>query len=265
MNNSPGTAAAAFIQASKRMGNNMVESRDDLGSRDSAPVAENQARPCQCKASDASWVLSNRTEPKCIFVDLGAADGNTFAQFLANDYGKLDSICPGGAENWEAILVEANPKFAGNMTALERLHPGKVRAFAKTAAYDCEAQIPFYLDLVNDAHNNWGSSIFANHPDVIRSGRTTVSIPTVNVNRVLAETAIEGDVVLVKIDIEGAEWDIFPCMAQSEAIGKINTVFIEIHPVRWSAQRTSEEEMREAIRRVVSKGVKIPAYRSPTL
>ena len=33
-------------------------------------------------ANNPSWKKTARTEPKCIFIDLGAADGNTFAKFL---------------------------------------------------------------------------------------------------------------------------------------------------------------------------------------
>ena len=33
-------------------------------------------------ANNPNWKKTARTEPKCIFIDLGAADGNTFAKFL---------------------------------------------------------------------------------------------------------------------------------------------------------------------------------------
>lgn len=33
-------------------------------------------------ANNAAWKTSERSEAKCIFIDLGAADGNTFAKFI---------------------------------------------------------------------------------------------------------------------------------------------------------------------------------------
>ena len=33
-------------------------------------------------ANNPNWKKTQRSEPKCIFIDLGAADGNTFAKFL---------------------------------------------------------------------------------------------------------------------------------------------------------------------------------------
>ena len=72
---------------------------------------------CSCEANSPSWKKTARTQPKCIFIDLGAADGNTFDSFIANDYGPVKN-CPHGGE-WEAILVEANPIFAQKLKALE--------------------------------------------------------------------------------------------------------------------------------------------------
>ena len=40
-----------------------------------------------------------------MFIDLGAADGNTFDSFLSNGYGPVKN-CPHGGD-WQAILVEA--------------------------------------------------------------------------------------------------------------------------------------------------------------
>merc|ERR1719409_1006068 len=62
--------------------------------------------PCQCVASDPSWKACTRTVPECVFIDLGAADGNSFNVFLSNGYGKV-AQCP--SVKWSAVLVEANP------------------------------------------------------------------------------------------------------------------------------------------------------------
>lgn len=59
-----------------------------------------------------SSLKSPRTEPKCVFIDLGAADGNTFDSFLANGYGPVKN-CP--HRQWQAILVEARKRNDGKM------------------------------------------------------------------------------------------------------------------------------------------------------
>mmetsp|Transcript_97120 Transcript_97120/g.313013 ORF Transcript_97120/g.313013 Transcript_97120/m.313013 type:complete len:188 (+) Transcript_97120:269-832(+) len=45
--------------------------------------------PCQCEANDPKWAPPTRNIPKCIFIDLGAADGNSFNAFLSNSYGPV--------------------------------------------------------------------------------------------------------------------------------------------------------------------------------
>mmetsp|Transcript_88671 Transcript_88671/g.286445 ORF Transcript_88671/g.286445 Transcript_88671/m.286445 type:complete len:132 (+) Transcript_88671:513-908(+) len=56
------------------------------------PALELEAKataPCQCEANDPKWAPPTRNIPKCIFIDLGAADGNSFNAFLSNSYGPV--------------------------------------------------------------------------------------------------------------------------------------------------------------------------------
>merc|ERR1719160_2252180 len=100
--------------------------------------------PCQCVAGMPTWLPSRRTVPKCVFIDLGAADGNTFKDFKNGVYGPVQN-CPSGGQ-WEATLVEANPRFEVPLKNLQVSYPGKVHAANSHAAYMCEAQTTFYLD-----------------------------------------------------------------------------------------------------------------------
>merc|ERR1719498_1615340 len=107
--------------------------------------------PCACDLNAGSWVATTRTQPKCIFIDLGAADGNTFRDFLNNRYGPVAN-CPSGGQ-WEATLVEANPRFNQKLKQVEAANAGKVHAKSSTAAYMCEAKTTFYLDTMSHEHN----------------------------------------------------------------------------------------------------------------
>lgn len=175
--------------------------------------------PCQCEANNPSWVSSGRTVPKCVFIDLGAADGNSFTQFLANAYGPVAN-CPSG--QWEAMLVEANPQFTPQLTAVANQYPGSVHTYASTAAYMCQAQTTFSID-PNATHNHWGSSMKTNH------GSTSVTVPTLNIVKLLAENVLPGDWVILKVDIEGAEYDLIPCLAQFQKANLLDIIFLEEH------------------------------------
>lgn len=226
-----------------------------------------QGPGCQCMPSNAAWAPPARTKPKCIFIDLGAADGNTFKKFLSDGFGHSpnDAAQCGRLGDYEALLVEANPRFDAALHALVSANPGKVRVIPSTAAYMCEGKTTFYLDTQNHDVNYWGSSMSPNHPDAAKSGYTKVTVPTLNLMKFLTENTIPGDFVILKMDIEGAEWDIVPCLAMSPIAPRINFFFVEKHPSSWSVTNPTEAQWSQAVGTLQKHGVQIPEYSSSTL
>lgn len=219
--------------------------------------------PCACEAMRNSWKACSRTVPRCVFIDLGAANGNSFRFFEANGFGPVGN-CP--SKQWKAVLVEANPAFDH---ALKELSSGfsndQMEVAASTAAYMCEAETTFFLDTINRQTNYWGSSMSSHHPDTQRSGLQKVTVPTRNLMRILYEETIPGDWVMVKMDIEGAEYDILPCLAVSPAASLIDRLYLEEHQVSWGNAGTSSEAMQNAKVVLKQRGVDIPPYFSWTL
>jgi len=210
--------------------------------------------PCQCQP-DGAWLPTTRTVPKCIFIDLGAADGNSFNQFLANAYGPVAS-CPSG--QWEALLVEANPQFTPALQAVAAQYPGSVHAYGSTAAYMCQGTTSFSID--PDATNNhWGSSMKTNH------GSTQVTVPTVNVAQLIAENVKKGDWVILKVDIEGAEYDVMPCLAQSSKATLLDIIFLEEHKWLQGSAAYTKPQYDAALASMKAAGISIPPYHSGTL
>lgn len=216
-----------------------------------------------CETSNPAWVACTRVPAKCIFIDLGAADGNTFATFLSGGFGPVHQ-CPSGGQ-WEAYLVEANPRFNTPLQELVAKYPGIVQAPLSTAVYSCEAETNFYLDTTNYGTNYWGSSLSTAHPDVQKSGLQEVPVHLMNLNRLLYENTIPGDWVMVKMDIEGAEWDILPCLSKAPAASLIDRLYIEEHSPAFSLMGTTPQEMQTAKALLKQRGVDIPEYYSPTL
>lgn len=224
------------------------------------------AVPCQCVPSDPSWKPCTRTVPRCVFIDLGAADGNSFGAFLKDSYGPV-AKCP--SMEWSAVLVEANPRFDAQLTAISNQQNGKINLMSSTAAYMCEAKTSFYLDTVNTAENFWGSSMNSEAPDVQKSGQQKVTVPTMNLNKILFEQTIAADWVMVKMDIEGSEFDVLPCMAKSASSSLIDRLYLEEHKhlpqSSWGMAGTTPQEFEDAKAALRAKGVDIPAYFSYTL
>eukprot|EP00931_Biecheleriopsis_adriatica_P101935 TRINITY_DN76983_c0_g1_i1.p1 TRINITY_DN76983_c0_g1~~TRINITY_DN76983_c0_g1_i1.p1 ORF type:complete len:250 (-),score=60.12 TRINITY_DN76983_c0_g1_i1:30-779(-) len=208
---------------------------------------------CTCEANNAAWTPTSRTTPKCIFIDLGAADGNTFAEFLEDDFGPVKN-CPHGGD-WEAFLVEANPMFTRKLNALEHNLAGKLHAFPQTAAFSCETTTSFFID-ADPTHNFWASSL----TNLVTVGQQKVTVPTINVNKFIAENILPDDYVLLKVDIEGAEYDVIPCLADFEKASLVDSLYLEEH--WWFQGRTAEQNatLLAAKEKLRAKNVAIPLY-----
>jgi len=211
--------------------------------------------PCQCEANNNNWVAPKRAEHRCVFIDLGAANGNSFQHFLQSGYGPI-SNCAGG--KWEALLVEANPEFTPALQAIATQYQGLVQSFTSTAAYMCEGKTSFSID-PDEAHNHWGSSMKG------AVGAQTVTVPTVNVMKLLAENVAPGDWVILKVDIEGAEYDLIPCLSQFAKANLIDVMFLEEHPNHQASSAYTVQEYATAKAYLQNLKISIPAYHSGTL
>merc|ERR1719203_2064383 len=97
-----------------------------------------------------------------------------------------------------------------------------------------------------------------NHPDAIKSGHQKVVVPTANLLKLIAENTIPDDYVIVKMDIEGAEWDILPCLAEDPIAQRIDRLFLEQHPKEWSVSQPAEDAIGISKVKLQQHGVDIP-------
>jgi len=251
-------------------GNSLLQVSDKRVSSHAGTMSLVNSPTCQCIANDPAWDTSvakfqtKLRDPKCIFIDLGAADGNTFWTFMKGGAGPVEH-CPSGGQ-WEAYLVEANPQFKEPLKNLEAQFPGKVHSFHSTAAWSCDSTTSFYID--NDVvHDHWGSSMNENAQGVVSSGpeRQQVTVPTINVVQLIAETVMPEDYVVLKVDIESAEYNVIPCLAQFNNASLVDTMYMEEHYWFTSVTDADKAAMAENKMKLISMGVVIPPYFSPTL
>lgn len=224
-------------------------------SRGQAPV-KGQVAPCQCETFNPAWKQCPRREPSCVFLDLGAADGDTLRAFTAGKYGEKAS-CPSG--KWTAKLIESNPAFEPQLQHIAREYGNHVTLATSTAGYMCEADATLYVDDGQHGRNGRRSALKSHWQNTL----STVQVKTMNLNRILYEETIPGDYVIVKMDIEGAEWDVIPCLSKSPMSNLVDALFVEKHGPEWGLAGTTEEDMTYALARLQQSGVWIPKnYRS---
>lgn len=112
--------------------------------------------------------------------------------------------------------VEGNPHFTPVLQKEEiqimNMVPRPVRHvhfLTEHVGAGIDGPTTLYLDTVNKKDNFWGSSVYNTHKDVVSSGGNTgVPVMGITLTRLLKETVIPGGHVMIKIDIEGGEYQL---------------------------------------------------------
>ncbi|KAJ4459665.1 putative translational elongation factor EF-1 alpha [Paratrimastix pyriformis] len=206
--------------------------------------------------SDDGAEIFGAPRPRHIFLDLGANIGDTTSGFL----GLTPPLSPEFEEPlfqfrnlssfWEVHLFEGNPRFLLRLKALQRTlrekHSLIIHCPVAVSAAS-QPSVPFYLDEVNPRENYWGSSLFRSHPNVGR----TVQVPAVGLSSFFREIgATKNDLILVKMDIEGAEYDVLKEILLDGSWQLISHLFLKFHyfepgsqdraaALRWIFQNTT--------------------------
>jgi FkbM family methyltransferase len=240
-------------------------------------VQDTSPPPCGCDKDSSAWRKPTRTTPSCFFFDFGASDGESFRAFL------------GQSSKWQfqfdtaafrphdcfVYLMDPNPKYESDLKRATTLLPtGQAMYLPGSAAYMCEkTNATFYLDVASQ--QGWGSSLDPEHESVKQTAaKSNIHVSLINILRLLQENTIPSDTVVVKLDIEGAEWDVLPCLANSSAASLIDTLYLESHceqnretKMKWCPSNgmaeNSEQVFRSSLASLKERGVHVPEYWSP--
>ncbi len=144
-----------------------------------------------------------------IFLDLGGNNGCSVRQFMQT---KSD------AKDWDIYSFEANPDLAKHFPVVHE-------TFINKAVWTYDGDITFWKS------NKTGSSTLL-HEKVVRYTTqhwTEMKVECIDFHKWLVEHIEQEDYVIVKMDIEGAEYDIVDHIIEKGSIKLINEFWGEIH------------------------------------
>lgn len=171
----------------------------------------------------------------------------------------------------DIYLFEANPVFnTALVQAKEQFDTfgTKINIFPSTVVDVKDGTRTFFLDTVNVKHDFWGSSTYASHPDAIKSKSNGTELSAINISRWLLMNTLPRDFVVVKMDIEGAEYDILPHMVEMSAWIVIDYLLVEWHPRVLRGAKAKDNTLyraraEAAVEKLKANGVSMPHYNSP--
>eukprot|EP01041_Mallomonas_annulata_P003392 gene3392-6734_t len=179
-----------------------------------------------------------------IFVDLGTNNGMSLKFFLGMEsHGMLDRLggnasspIAGMGSNglWDVYVFEANPKYNQELIDLKRecVSKKKVKSFHlfnHTAIGTKDGFADFYYDNPDPAHTTVASTLMKESSIVQGNPKESVrvmSIVTLLKNVIRAKPL---DNVVLKIDVEGSEYDIMRKLFSSGVMRLVDKLAVEYH------------------------------------
>jgi FkbM family methyltransferase len=173
------------------------------------------------------------------FLDCGAHDGCSIRLFrkITPDINEYSIHC-----------FEPNPLFRNQLFKISDV------IFHQEAVWieDCEA--PFYL---SHATRCDGSTLLANKTSGQLDYKNPIMVRCVNFGQWLQHTFQNNDYLVVKFDIEGAEYAVLRSMIDDGSIHKIAKLYIEFHHERIGLSDTVHDCLMEELK---ATGLEIAAW-----
>lgn len=171
-----------------------------------------------------------------LFIDCGGNNGCSIRRFLK----EFDR-----EGRFEIVTFEPNEIFANFYSDFPRHH------LIQTAVHDRDGFQDFYLD----PEDSDGSTLFRNKLTRETGGYGTldvanpIKVKTIDLSRWVREHTNNFNYVILKLDVEGAEYDILEKMIRDRTIRRIKHLFVEWHWNRVGISRERHEELIRALQR----------------
>jgi FkbM family methyltransferase len=197
-----------------------------------------------------SIISSEVNTKRHVFFDLGTNNGNSILYFLSENTSKSenDYLKGYGSKNnvkWEIYAVEANPIFNKTLEKVKEYCQNLGHSFylyKQTAAWIKNEKLKFFIDTVNVANDFWGSSLVENHPDVLRSNKTSITVNGIDIAELLKKYD-HNDEIVMKIDIEGTEYPLLRHLIKKDVLSLVDVIAVEYHD-RFIKNETSIEDIQ---------------------
>ena len=170
-----------------------------------------------------------------IFIDGGAHDGCSVRKFRAE---RRD------AEEFEIYCFEPNPQLCEILAGLDRVE------VIPAALWGRDGRVAFY-PARDEAFQ--GSSLLAGKRTGRLDRQRPLTVAAVRLGRWLRRRFRPSDRIVVKLDVEGAEYSVLDELVASDAVGYLSELYVEFH---WRRVGVGRDRHRRALGSIVEGGLR---------
>ena len=170
-----------------------------------------------------------------IFIDLGAFNGDTLEMALEHhpDFDKFYAFEP----------------FSRNFEELKRTFAGRKNVMLYQAAADVRTgKSKLYLQEASHLYPHTGHTLLGQKADVSQEAFEVVDC--IDFSQFVIDTFHLSDTIILKMDIEGMEYDLLSKMIQDGSIKYIARIYCEWHHTRAKIGKKRHKELIKQLRRL---------------
>lgn len=146
-----------------------------------------------------------------LFIDCGGFDGCSSLKFLLS------------FPEFDAVTFEPNP-------ALWRYYETLPTELIKKAVHTYDGEVTFRIDAVDgDGSSLVESKVVDYHRTMSNEESPLLAVPCVDLSAFVARKAVEYGKIVLKLDVEGAEYDILEKMLQDGTLSFVDQLYCEFH------------------------------------
>jgi FkbM family methyltransferase len=169
-----------------------------------------------------------------VFIDGGARTGESF-EIIQRDLPEYG--------DFEVILFEPNPIHREHLTALSKEKSCK---YVEGAIWDKTSTADFFIAV--DIYGDQGSTLYSDKREEL-DRENPIQIKTYDIVDILSEFT-EEDYVVLKLDVEGSEYDIIQRLIDTNNLGKVKEYLVEWHDHFYPSRDNSSSPLADEIRKV---------------
>lgn len=156
-----------------------------------------------------------------VFIDIGAYDGDSIISFRK----KIQD-----ANEFEIHAFEANPKLWHHFDGMDvMLH--------KKAVWVKDGEIDFFI-----AEDQTGSTLIDTKTTGEVNYNNPIKVQGIDINKWIKDNFQLEDRIILKMDIEGAEFEVVPYMIKEGSIKYLDEIWLETHPNKVTKYFTHDKE-----------------------